>query len=300
MPKGEDVNIEIYIRTEQEKPAFHPNSIRSKVRKEIENRKELNFIVPEKLLKPDVLILEAKRDLKNKRPTNWGNISGLVETSKGFLNIAVSKPNVSRALLFMDTLVKLLKKRGHALKISEITEVIINEEPIKIRFREVLKRNIIEEDNWERSELIPSGILSFRIDSGYPEKQWRDSDIIPLESRLLDILTYLEVKARQIKEERIEWEIKRKAWEEQERRAEETKKLKENEISRSNQLFITFTRWQKSQDLRKYLEAFEAHAVKTNSMTQEKRNWIVWANDKADWMDPIVAKEDAILGLYKE
>ncbi len=300
LPKGDDIRIEIYLRTKGEEPAFHSNSIRGKVKREIESSVELNFIVPDKLLKPNILIREAKRDLRSRKPSNWGNTSGLVETSKGFLNIAVSKSNIPRALRFMDTLIKLLKKRGHAIKVSETTEIVVNDELIKIRFREVLKRSIIKDSSWERTELIPSGILSFRVDTGYPEKQWRDSDTIPLESKLLDILTYLEVKATQLKEERMQWEIYKKKIEEKLKKENDLKLLKENEMAKSNQLFETFSRWQKSQDLRSYLKAFEAHASKTNSMTQEKENWIAWANNKADWIDPIIAKEDVILGLYKE
>lgn len=302
LPKGEGVTIKIDIRTIGEEAAtvFHPNSIRNKVKKEIEGSQGLNFKVPEKLLKPDILIREARRDLKGKKSSDWGNTKGLVETANGILNISVSNSNISRALLFMDTLIKLVKKRGHTIKVSEVTEVMVNEEPIKIRFREVLKRIIVDNGSWESSELIPSGILSFRIDGGYPEKQWRDSDTIPLESRLSSILTYLEVKARQIKEERIKWEIQKKAWDEQRKKESELKMIREKEVVKSNQLFETFSKWQKSQDLRNYLKAFESHAIKTNAMTQEKKEWIAWANGKADWIDPILVKEDAILGFYKE
>lgn len=300
LPKGKNVSIELSLHKNGRKDSVQSNSMRSKVKKELEDSKELNFIVPKNLLKPDQLILEAKRDLKNKKPRNWGNISGLIETSNGVLNIAVSKSNINRALLFMDAFVKLVERRGHTLKVSETTQVIVNEEPIKIRFREVLKRRIVKDGNLEYSELVPSGILSFRIDGGYQEKEWRDSDTIPLESRMSDILTYLEVRAFQKKEERIKWEIQMKKWEEQRKKENETKMLKEKEIVESNHLFKTFSRWQKSRDLRNYLRAYESHAIRTNSMTQQEKEYIAWAYDKADWIDPIIAKEDAILGLYKE
>lgn len=298
--KSENVNIKLYIDKTKEENTFHPVSLRNQVKKEIENSKELNFIVPNKLSKPDILILEAQSDLKNKKPTNWGNNNNMLETSKDVLNIVVSKSNITRAILFMDSLIKLLKRRGHTIKVSKITEVIINEESIEIRFREVVKRKIVKGSYGEHSESVPSGILSFRINDIYPEKQWRDSDTIPLESRLPDILTYLEVRAHIKKEERIKREVQMKMWEDERKKENELKLLKEKEIVKSNQLFKTFSRWQKSQDLRNYLRVFESHALSTDSMTQEKKDWIAWAYDKAGWIDPIISKEDAILGLYKE
>ena len=300
LPKDDGLNtpIRLYIDPKGDGPNFHPNQGRTKKKKEIEDTLSMALTVPEKLRNPDPLIKKAKMDMKNKKPSEWGNTKGLVYTSEGILNIAVSKPNISRALLFMDTLIKLLKKRGHTSKVSRDTEVVVNEEPMKIRFREVLKRVMITENNWQHSELVPSGILSFRIDSGYPEKQWRDSTTIPLESRLSDILTYIEIKAKLLKEERTRQEIQMRKWEEESKREEEIKRRKEDELVNVKKLFETASRWQKSQDLRDYIKEVENIAIKKNALTEEKQKWIEWANSKADWLDPIIAKEDAILGYY--
>jgi len=295
-----DTPIRLYFGLKgDDGPYFHPNQGRIKKKKEIEDTLSLALTVPEELRNPDPLIRNAKIDLKNKKPSEWGNTKRLIYTSEGILKIAVSKPNISRALLFMDTLIKLVKKRGYTLRMSRDTEVVVNEEPMKIRFREVLKRVVITENNWQHSELVPSGVLSFRIDSGYPEKQWRDSTNIPLESRLSDILTYIEIKAKQLKEERIRREIQMQKWEEERKKEEEIKRLKESELANAEKLFEAASRWQKSQDLRNYIKEVEAYALKTNSMTKETKDWILWANNKADWLDPILVIEDAILGKYR-
>ena len=60
LPKGKNV-IELSLHKIGRKDPVQSNSIRSKVKKELEESKELNFIVPKNLLKPDQLIREAKK-----------------------------------------------------------------------------------------------------------------------------------------------------------------------------------------------------------------------------------------------
>jgi hypothetical protein len=67
----------------------------------------------------------------------------------------------------MDAFIKLIKQRGLNIITKDETKVIVNGEPIKIRFKEILKgikaKNPNSKYDWEYSELIPSGILSIII-----------------------------------------------------------------------------------------------------------------------------------------
>lgn len=47
--------------------------------------------------------------------------------------------------------------------------------------------------------------------------------------------------------------------------------------------------------IRQYIEAEKQHAINTNSLTPEKQEWINWATDKADWLDPLINRPDEIL-----
>ena len=47
--------------------------------------------------------------------------------------------------------------------------------------------------------------------------------------------------------------------------------------------------------IRNYIDAEKQHAINTNNLTQEKQEWINWATDKADWLDPLINKPDEIL-----
>jgi len=54
-------------------------------------------------------------------------------------------------------------------------------------------------------------------------------------------------------------------------------------------------RSKKSVDIRNYIKQIEKNAIKDNNLSEELTNWINWANNKADWYDPITRKEDELL-----
>ncbi|MAO15934.1 MAG: hypothetical protein CMH44_03515 [Muricauda sp.] len=297
--KEEAIPIELSIREEDEDCGTHSNSIRAKVRKEIEQDSKLSFAVPDKLSNPHVLIRKTKMDLKDKRPREWGNGQGLLIPSQGVLNVSVSKKSLSRALKIMDRLIKLLEKRGHKIEVGNTTNVIIDGESVKIRLKEMVKRVPRNDSKWDRTELVPSGILSIRADSRWSsEHMWKESSDKPLEGQLSKILISLETRAMESKARSLEFEEQNRKWKEELRKEKEAEKQKADEQDNTIELFQIATRWKKAKDLREYIEAVKNHAIKSDSMTEEKREWIQWATNKANWMDPIVNLKDDILGSY--
>lgn len=47
--------------------------------------------------------------------------------------------------------------------------------------------------------------------------------------------------------------------------------------------------------LRNYIEARQLKAIQEDSMTLEFITWLAWANEMADWYDPLIHKPDALL-----
>ncbi len=45
-------------------------------------------------------------------------------------------------------------------------------------------------------------------------------------------------------------------------------------------------------EIRNYINAISNQ----NNLSDEMKDWIKWANKKADWFDPIIDREDEILG----
>jgi hypothetical protein len=59
--------------------------------------------------------------------------------------------------------------------------------------------------------------------------------------------------------------------------------------------------WYKAEQIRRFADCLEG---KINEVTNEEKReklfrWLKWARDKADWLDPLTAKEDKLLGKNK-
>ncbi|WP_452223699.1 hypothetical protein [Lacinutrix chionoecetis] len=266
-----------------------PQSRLAKLKREILNDKNLDFTVPARLVKPDPLIVAVKTGLENFQKERYYTKGTIVFARGETVSIAVAKEHISRALRFMDTFIKLVKKRGHTIEVDSTTKIIVNGQKIEVRFREILKRKTHPEYSWITS--MPSGILSFRFDSkGHSE--WRDSQKRPLEQRLPEILAKLEY----VSEELIAYQIYlEKGWEKQRILREKEQKIKakrDKEISDFKALINNSGRWQKSESLRRYLKEYETRLKEEDNLSSEAVEWLSWAKKKADWYDPFIESED--------
>lgn len=269
----------------------------SKLLKEITDDTALSFKVPDKLSNPDKLISEAKENLANKSKEKYGTYRGITTTSNDIINISVAPKNCNRALRIMDKIIKLLKQRGHNVIVKyDTTYVVIREEEIKIRLRERLKRITIPDAkySWSSTDYIPTGILTFKVDE-YPEKEFYDNNNQTLEEQIPKILTKLELVSDKLKRDNEEREIRHQEYKKQREIEEAIKKRHANEIENFKKLLEDSERWKKATDLRNFIKELESNAIKENKLSEELSNWIKWSNNKADWFDPLVNKNDDLL-----
>lgn len=297
LPK-QDTNPQISLEKINPSPYMgsHPLSEIALEKKEIEKTKELNLIVPDKLSKPHKFTVATKEyhnELKVvKRRGGWSNEVDNTNT----LSIDVSEKLFARGLRFMDTLVKLLEKRGYQVKVNRQTEFVIREQSYYLRLTEKNKRVKRETNSrWDSFDLEPTGNLCLKIDRTYPVKEWSDTKTKPLEDRLTDILAWLEVRAKRDEQQAIENALRQKKYEEQQKKEKDLQELKDEELNKFETLFHTATRWHKSQYLRNYIIEFEQYAIQSNTLNLEKKEWIKWAKEKADWYDPFTEKEVELL-----
>ncbi|EDP97372.1 hypothetical protein U8527_03435 [Kordia algicida OT-1] len=304
LPKIKDDTslIELSIRKEGEENSNSYLSDYHKLKKEIENDKTLKTTVPDKISKYDPLITLARKDLQNKEPSNWRNSKGLIISSSDVLNIEVSKSNVKRALKFLDTLIKLLKKRGHEIKIDNgKTYAIINNEELELRCRETIKRVKIERNSWESYDYTPSGRLTLRLENNYPNKEWKDGNKRKLEDQLPNILTSLELRSKKIKKERIEREEAQKQYEIERQKKELLKQKIDNELESFKKLYFATELHHKANVMRNYINKVKEKAIQKNDLTVQLTEWIDWASKKADWVDPLTDyNEDELLGEFED
>jgi hypothetical protein len=262
--------------------------------KEIKKTLKENIVFPEKLTKPHPLIIEAKNDLKTKKPSYYHNIKGLINTSVGVINITVSPQNVKRALLFMDVFIKAIQKRGHKIIVNEGSKIVIDNIELGFGLRERLKRKIVKGTYSDYTELEPSNILSFSL-YVYPAKEWADTNTSKLEDKIPNIIAKLELQAVKEKQDAIDREIWHQEYERRQKIEQEFKARKEKEIIKTKNLFSDAEKFDKATIYRNFINATEQKAIQENRLTEELKDWIKWANEKADWFDPFINREDELL-----
>ena len=134
---------------------------------EIESDLSLNLIVPERLSRPDELIVAARRALGDAENKSW-KFSGMKESRRGTLDIVVQPKLIRRALIFMDSLIKLLRARGHDIEVQyDDTYAIIKEERIKIQIKERSRIVKHPDGHWPSREFLPTGVLVFKSNGYY-------------------------------------------------------------------------------------------------------------------------------------
>lgn len=268
-----------------------------KLLKKITEDSSLTFNVPDRLVNPDKLIIEAKNDFDSRKHEKYAIYKGIMSTSSGIVSVSVAPKNSNRALRIMDKIIKLLKHRGHNVIVKEnTTYAVVKGAEIKIRLREKVKRVITKDEkySWNNTVYIASDILSFKIDE-YPEKEFNDTNNLTLEEQLPKILTKLELVSEKIKRDNEDREIRHQEYRKQREIEEAIKKRHTNEIENFKKLLEESDRCKKAVDMRNYIKQIENNAIKDNNLSEELINWIKWANNKADWYDPITRKQDELL-----
>jgi len=283
-------------------------SERNRLIKEIKSNHRLPTKVSPRLRNPDKLIIAAMNDLTpDKHP--YGNYNGLMSTSGGIIDITVAPKNIQRALRFMDSLIKLLKTKGHDVRITNNgTCAIVFDEEITICLQEKLRiEESIDNYGWRSRKYFPSDILTFRmwIDFRFRQKVWGTGKYT-IEKLLPEILATLELLAQKEIQERNEREKRWKEQEERERIEKELRERIENEYKQFKKLFRHANLVHKANILREYVKTVEGYAMSKGAMTEDLTNWISWANNKIDWFDPLITKEDPVLdddfrkNIYRE
>jgi hypothetical protein len=265
-----------------------PLTIRTK---EIENDVKAPLIVPEKLSRPDILIQNTK-DIYNKRKKEqyyWNDKIDIV-------SISVQNEHLDRALRIMDTFIKLLRYRGHTFRRDRNNYgpmIVVKDVEFYFSLREAQKR-IPPKKVYESSTYLPTGLLVIKIGESYHTKEWKDGSV-KLENHLAKIVAKIELEA----DEELIWREKSRLnaiqREEQEKIKQEFEARREKEITKTKKMFSDAEKFNKATIYRNFITATEQKAIKENNLTDELKDWIKWANEKADWFDPFTNRQDELL-----
>lgn len=264
----------------------------------VETDPKINLKVPFELKNPHHLI----KGLQMHSTKSWIN----QDSQKAFpekknFDVIVGKPNINRAKLILSTFFKAIEGRGHSIMFEKDHSYLeAFGEKLRIRFWEK-SRYIGSPDRNSYRDMELTGILSFQYFRilNYVEREWADTPHTKLEEKLGRIIGSLEFYAQKEKAERLEREQR---WREQKIREEiirEVNTRKEAEFKKFQDLLTNSLRWEKAQSIRAYLN--HIHTNQPEGTESENRNeWVAWANDKADWFDPFVSKPDPLLKPFGE
>ena len=277
------------------------------------------IVVRNTLRRPHPLVEQASEFLKSCEP----NQMGILEVPKGkYPDIQVSKKTRSRALRIMDALLKGLEKRGYVTDLSEQGARIkmlgvdicfgISEE-LETRRTEPKNHDLGGYYRFGHSRFdttrVPSGKLCLAIDgwghSYSGRKKWRDSKTKQLEDSLnafivgmLRMATWEKKHMEEMREkERQRQEWLRQREEEKRLRAEKRRRIEE-EQARVLALVSDAENWRKSQLIREYIAEVERQINADTCTLQTDANfedWLLWAKQQADRLDPLTSSPKSIL-----
>ncbi len=123
-------------------------------------------------------------------------------------------------------------------------------------------------------------------------KYIRETDKVKLEDKLGDIIIKLYEQSEEVKVERLAREERERKYQEEEERKEKIRNAKKNEAQKVKELLNLAEDYRIACEIRNYINAISSQ----DNLSNEMKDWIKWASKKADWFDPIIDKEDEILG----
>lgn len=264
------------------------------IRDEIEKSCKRFCIVPDNLTKADRLVIGAKNNLQTKKPYWYGREEGFVSTDSELISIFVTKKNVKRALRLSNAFIKLVRARDHTIDFeNRSSKIVINGEKYDFSVREKQDR-ILNPDKKNEFIYKNSGLLVISVGQYSRKREFLDNKQ-PLEKQLSTIVAYLEYVTDEWKKEMAWHEANRKVREEEERIIKEVHDRKEKELRDFKNLLNHAKRWDQTQFLRAYINAVKEKSTLNSIIPDEHQSWIKWAQDKADWYDPLVNGIDDIL-----
>lgn len=301
--------------------------VRTGVVEPVANEEILGFLNPDKrstilsvasqILLPDMdsklhpkIVAHLKVIMKWKKQQARYNSRDGEKPNSPFLADTVSYEVLPRVCRIIDTLIKAMEPLGCSL--TGNLSFVIEGETVIISFTEYTDRvahTLTVEENMKllqydesrrrnswaskpkirKYDYIFNGQLRAVISE---KKSFRDCQSYVLEDRLGDILIELFQKAGEIKKARKAREEESRRREEEERLEEERRKHYNTEIDKT----IALVSLVEDYDIACKIRRFLADVKKSEDLDDETVKWLEWAKSKADWYDPLIAREDEYFG----
>jgi hypothetical protein len=217
----------------------------------------------------------------------------LVRPGEGYLDIAVSKPLVPRALRIMQALVTALEKRGYSVSArkSETIVTVLGEE-FEIALNERLKQVKVQRTYGMRTELEPSGDLRLRIGSSYSSSGVADRPPRLIEDLLNRFVAMLVRKAVEAKHRRAMEEERERRWEVHDHERRLRDQVRDSDTLRRRRLRVSAVQWARHRRLAAFVAEVDRRVLEGNLVGEPREaavRWVEWAKSNLGKTDPIEA-----------
>ena len=115
-----------------------------------------------------------------------------------------------------------------------------------------------------------------------------------VEQFLNEFIVKIEAEAVRRKRHEEHLERQRLRWEEEARLQREHDEKQQKEMERLKALEAEVHNWKRAEGIRAYVAAVETNAARGDGrieLNSDLGQWIAWARQKADWLDPILNPE---------
>lgn len=242
------------------------------------------------------LVLESKKEYYQDRKL----YKGIKDTDKYRVhNISASKASIERAFSLMSFLFQLFETNGFPItrkkEAHKDTYVNINGIELRIALKERIKRSERSDPGmFNKYEFTPTGTLYFEIEDFYVDrtkKIWSDTSSKKLEDIINEVGEGFIIAAINRKKRDLELEEyhQKKRLEKEQERLKEDQLRKESEIL--NKLLEDAQKWHTRKILDDYIRAVQESSILETASTEVKAEldqWITWAKEKANIIDPIL------------
>lgn len=199
-------------------------------------------------------------------------------TRPEWFDVSIHQADPNRILRLIDALLKACEARGFELR----------------HMREGGGISVIVEGESFGMSLTEGGkpISRLTLEAGW--QKWNDTLSRPLEGRLNNVMLVLRSAAA--------WRISSRQREEKhaamERRRAELREEVAQERADVDELFAHAEKWHRAQILRGYIAVIKAQPVKRKK-TKRRANWVAWAYEQADRIDPTMDSPPSVLDIPK-
>lgn len=278
-------------------------------------------MVPTELPHPHGLIKDTIQYFKSRKESTKPAVNRVV-----YLDI--SDEHKERAYRIFNTLFKAFEHLGYSVEIKtpkaqhyrnydqrvydNVTYICLGRDGVPILLKEIQKRvehkptkeEIAESKRYSWNhippyDLIKTGQLIFKIDEYHlKRKHWRDSDTRTIEDQIGEIIIWVMEAINVVKTIREEREAREKHRLEEELKQRKLEEIRKHETELVELLEELSSDSDRAEKIRRFANRIEFKSQEITDSEKRKQvlSFIKWARDKADWIDPLIEKEDEILG----